>query len=429
MAVLKQLLATFLVVLIAAMVWISLDETPGRYLLAEDSPLPGALRPAVAAIARAPEAGPVGATPQRGGTQGLAPLVVVDAAIPDVTRDRLRAVGTGEARRSVAIFPQDSGIVTQVAFRPGQDVAEGELLARLDDRDQRLAVERAEIALAAAEEQFARYQRLGASASVTTVQIDEMRRAADTARLDLRAAELALDRRSIVSPIDGRIGLAGVETGSLIGTQTLVATVDDRTELKLVFHAPEAFLPDLSIGHPVEATPTTRNGRVYQGEISAIDSRIDETSRTIRVEAAIDNAADELRPGMSFSVEVAFAGQEFLSVDPLAVQWERSGAFVWALRGETAHKAPIRIVERNVERILVASDAIGAGDAVIVEGVQSLREGISVRVRNPLPVPAAEDVPSAGLPEAMGDGTPLADEPAGPGQRADAEGPNSEFAR
>lgn len=422
MGFLKQALVAAVVLVLAGALWLRFDRASGDYLASSSSPLPESLRPLVAAIA--PAGGPrtiAPTTPRTG--ERPAPLVVVDAARADVTRQRLQALGTGEAERAVAVYPDAAGIVTEIAFEPGERVSAGQVLARLENDNERLALDRARIALRAAEQQVERYRALSSSAAITAVQIEEVERALQTAQLDLRAAEIALERRDILAPIDGRVGLSPVNRGTLVGNQTLVATIDDRERLKVVFLAPEGFVSDLDVGMPVTARPTTRSGRSYEGEIAALDSRIDEASRTLRVEALIDNGNDDLRPGMSFSIEMDLPGEAFLSVDPLSVQWERAGPFVWVVEGDAARKASVRIIERNVDRVLLASDDLDEGDAVVVEGIQSLREGVAVRRLDrqaplPEPVDAGDPVASTNGREA---GVPDRRAAVGPGEAAAAE--------
>lgn len=392
MNLLRQILATLVFLVIVGAVWLRFDPAPGAYLLADNSPLPAAMRGVVSSLSPADDTPRVGAT-RRDGPGSSVPLVTVDRTSEDTTRDRLQAIATGEAKRSVAVYPEATGIVTEVAFEAGTQVAAGDVLLRLEDDTERLAVDRARIALEAANAQVQRFVTL--SSSVSAVQLDEARRAADNAALDLRAAEIALRRRTVVAPIDGRVGLSPLEIGALVGNQTLVATIDDREELRVIFNAPEGFASAIRQGHPVVATPTTRSGRVYEGEVTALDSRIDEASRTLRVEATIDNTSDDLRPGMSFSVELGFAGDRYLSILPLSVQWERAGSYVWRVEGTTVGKAPIRIVERNIDRVLVASDVLEANDLVVVEGAQQVRDGIEVRFTEPVAPAAAEGLPSA----------------------------------
>ena len=393
MAVLKQIAVMLIGLAVAGLVWLHFADAPGRFLLARGD-LPPFVRAAVSRISPADDPAKVGATSGRGKRDAdNAVLVVADTAVPAVTRSRLRAIGTGEAERTVAVYPEATGIVSGVNFRSGDAVEAGSVLAALQSDSERVEVDRARLALAAAQRQQKRYEALSSASSVTSAQVDEARRAADAAALDVQAAEIALAKRNIVAPISGRVGLVAIENGALVSNGTLIATVDDRSRLRVRFNAPEAFVPELAVGHKVMATPTTRSGRTFDGVISAIDSRLDAASRTLLTEALIDNADDQLRPGMSFNVEVEFPGESFLSVDPLAVQWERAGAFVWVLRADKPEKATVSIVERNVDRVLVASDTLKEGDRVVTEGAQQVREGTTLRVQEPTAVPAAPAAP------------------------------------
>ena len=397
MALLRQILASIAVLAVIAVVALWAFEAPGRFLLSHREALPAPLVRVVEAVSRG-GGDKIGATPLSTDDALSRTLVVTDPATPDRTRDRLRVIGTGQALSTVAIHPDASGLITEVRFRSGDRVQQGQVLAVLQSDAETVAVERARIALEAAQDQVRRYRALLNSNSITSVQFDEVRRAAEAAALDLRTAEINLDDRRIVAPIGGIVGLVTIEPGSYVSSDTLVATVDDRSKLKVVIEVPEAFVPEIGIGHAVTATPTTRTGRTYDGEITALDNRIDETSRTLRAEATIDNSSDILRPGMSFTVDIGFNGQEYLSVDALAIQWERAGAFVWTVAGGQARKARIDIIERNVDRVLVASESLRAGQPVVTEGVQQLREGAPVRVENPEALPdvpqAPEDVPT-----------------------------------
>ena len=114
------------------------------------------------------------------------------------------------------------------------------------------------------------------------------------------------------------------------------------------------------------------------GEISAIDSIVDRASRTLLVQGRIPNQDDLLRAGMGFSVVLSFPGESLLSIAPLAVQWSGDGPYVWMVKDGKAMQAPVDIAQRNSDAVLVRSDLLKAGDQVIVEGVQTLREGAEV---------------------------------------------------
>jgi RND family efflux transporter MFP subunit len=407
MALLKQILVTLVVLLVAAGLWVRFDSRAAPYLAG--LPLPAPLASLVAAIAPTPvkevaatgggDAASGGGRAGRGGG-GRPTIVVADRVDTSLTRNRMRAIGTGEAQRSVTVYPDVTGIIETVPFKSGDTVAVGDVLANLQDDTEEVAVERARIAIQAAEAKIERVERLQASRAITAVEVTDARRELDNARLDLRAAEVELAKRRIVAPIAGRVGIVSVDTGDLVSNQTVITTIDDRSKIKVIFFTPETFVQNLTIGAPIEAVSTARPEKVHTGVISAIDSRLDEASRTLRTEAVIDNPEDELRPGMSFAMTLVLPGETLLAVDPLSVQWERNGPIVWTIKdGNKVEKTAVRIVERNIDRVLVASETLREGDLVVVEGVQALREGGTVEIQNSaepgITPPAGEEKPLA----------------------------------
>lgn len=415
MGFLKQIFVTILVLAVAGAAYIKFDPSAGRSLLASDLPLPDPLRSAILWIA--PEAGEpapeiaTGEGQRSGGRRrgGGATMVVSAPVTTGSTRTRMRSIGTGEAARSVVVHPDNTaGIIEEVVVQSADMVEEGTVLVRLERASEELAVDRARLALEAAEDKVARFERLQKANTLSAVEVTDVTRERDNARLDLRSAEIALGKRDIRAPISGRVGIIAVDRGDLVSTDTVIATVDDREHLKVIFYTPESFVQQLAIGTPVEAVSTARPDTVYEGEITAIDSRLDEASRTLRTEARIENGSDDLRPGMSFSVSLSLEGETFLSVDPISVVWERTGPIVWKIVDGKAQKASVRIVERTIDRVLVASDDLAAGDSVVVEGLQSVREGGAVESINDGPAPdgaaPAAPVPSASTaPKSGGD--------------------------
>ncbi len=309
------------------------------------------------------------------------PGLVVAAQIQTATiNDRLSAIGTGRALDSVAVTPFASGRLTEILVTSGSLVKAGDVLARLDSDAEEIALDRSRIALEDAEARLKRIQALRSSNTATAVQVTEAELSVSNARLAVRDAELTLERRSIVAPIDGVVGILPVSVGNAVTTQTEIATIDDRTRIVVDFWAPERFAGRSSIGQPVRASSIARPDETYSGEVSAIDNRIDPQSRTLRIQARIDNTDDRLRAGMSFQVEMTFPGDTYPAVDPLAIQWGTDGAFVWAVDpGGIARRVTVRIIQRNTDSVLVAGE-FGTASAVVTEGIHSVREGAPVRV-------------------------------------------------
>jgi RND family efflux transporter MFP subunit len=309
---------------------------------------------------------------------GGVPVIVAPVR---TARDRvvLEAVGTGRAARTVTLRAEAEGRITEMALAPGRRFAEGEVLLRLDDGDERLAVARAEARLAEARRVRARYDRLSASGAAAEARLDEVATAAEIADIALAEARAALADRTLRAPFDGVAGLASVEVGDRIDTGTAIARFDDRSTLLVEFPLPEAYLARVAPGMTVTARTPAQGGRRFEGRISAIDTRIDAGTRTTTTRAAIPNAEDLLRPGASFTVRLALDGPRRPLVPELALQFSRGSLHVWRVADGRAERVAVELVRRRAGAVLV-DGPLAEGERVVVEGTQRLRPGRSVRV-------------------------------------------------
>ncbi len=308
--------------------------------------------------------------------------------------DRLQAIGTGRAAEIVAVTPFASGRLTELLVRSGSTVEAGDIIARLDAQAETIAVDRARLALEDAEARLDRINQLRASNTATLVQVTEQQLAVENARLALRDAELDLARREIEAPISGVVGILPVSVGNYVTSTTEIASIADRSSILVDFWAPERYAGAIEVGAPIEASLIARPNEVFRGQVTAIDNHVDATSRTLRVEATIENPSDALRGGMSFQVRMSFPGETFPAVDPLTVQWGTDGAFIWTVENGVARRTPVRVVQRNTDSILIAAE-VEPGMLVVSEGIHLVREGGDVRIAQrrgePGPIlPAAE---------------------------------------
>jgi RND family efflux transporter MFP subunit len=327
---------------------------------------------------------------QRGG--GLQQAVVASTVTEETINDRLSAIGTGRAKQSVVVTPYASGRMTEMLVTSGSTVRAGDVLARLDAEAERIAVDRARFALDDALAKQERVKQLRASNTATNVQVTEAALAVDNARLALRDAELSLERRSITAPIAGVVGILPVAAGNYVSATTEIARIDDRSSILVDFFVPERYASLVQVGMTLSAASVARPGEAYRGKISALDNRIDDQSRTLQVQALLDNPDDRLRAGMSFQVAMEFPGDVYPAVDPLAVQWGTSGAYVWLVRDGKAARTDVKVIQRNTDTVLVQA-AIVPGDVVVTEGVHAVRNGAPVtiaRTDSPEPVAPAE---------------------------------------
>lgn len=308
---------------------------------------------------------------------------VVTARVSEQARaDRITAIGDGRARRSVTVRSSAVGTITELPIASGHYVQAGAIIAHLQDEAEKIALEQAEIEYENADTEAKRIAQLETSGAVTEVRLRESQLALRSAELAVRQARFDLSQRQITAPISGWVGIIDLEEGDRVNAQDVLVTITDRSDILIDFRVPERVVGQIAVGQPIIATPLGQPGTELQGEISVIDSVVDRASRTLLVQGRVPNDADLLRAGMAFSVNLSFPGETLLSIAPLAVQWSSDGPFVWVVRDGKVAQATVEIVQRNSDAVLVRAEGLGPDDAVVTEGVQSLRDGAEVSPRS-----------------------------------------------
>jgi membrane fusion protein (multidrug efflux system) len=307
--------------------------------------------------------------------------VVAEAVSIEQRRTRIEAVGTARARRSVSVFAETAGEVVSVDFQPGDRVEAGAVLVALDSREEELALELAEVRYAEARRLLNRYATAndGVALTVPETTVDAATTTLESARIERDRARLALERRFVTAPFSGYVGITDVDAGDRIEPTTEITTLDDRGALLVSFDVPEVFVGRVNIGDPVAIEVWSADRTRAEGRVVDLGSRVDPVSRAFVARAEVPNPGDMLRPGMSFRVQLDLLNGEFPVVPEVAVQWGADGAYVWSVQEGRARRVPVRLVQRVPGKVLVEGP-LGREDRVVAEGVQSMREGVGVRL-------------------------------------------------
>lgn len=311
---------------------------------------------------------------------GKATPVITDVVRELALTDRITAIGDGRAKHSVTVRSNAVGVITDLTLTAGSYVDAGTVLAKLQDEAQQIALEQAQIKLEDARNEEARVKRLQNTGAVSEVRLRETEVAMRSAELAVRQAEFDLSLRQVISPISGWVGIIDVEEGDRVNAQDVLATITDRSDILIDFRVPERVVSKIKTGQEITITPLGQRNVTLTGEISAIDSVVDRASRTLLVQGRVMNANDLLRAGMAFSVSISFSGETLLSIAPLTLQWSSDGPFVWIVRDGKAVQVAVSIIQRNSDSILVSSGDLTAGELIILEGMQTLRNGSDVNV-------------------------------------------------
>ena len=380
----RQFIASLIVIAAAAAAWVFLVPGSTATLASYGIVLPFAPAPTATPAEGQAQARPGGQRPGGGAPGGpggrgftrQTNVVTTPVTMATINTD-LSAVGEATAARLVTVTSPSGGTLDEVLVRPGQTVKAGDVIARLDADAEQIDYDRAKLAADDANATLARTEGLASSSLVATTALTAAQLAVNNANLELRTAEVALERRTITSPIDGTLGLINVTPGNYVAAQTAVATIADTSSVLIDFWVPERFAAAVVPGGAVTVSAVAIPGSAFAGEVSAVDNRIDAASRTLQVQAEIPNENNALRAGMSFSVKLAFPGETYAAVNPLAILWSAEGSYVWKYDGGKATKVMAEIVQRNSDGVLVRAD-LAPGDAIITEGILQLSEGADV---------------------------------------------------
>lgn len=362
----------------AVAVPVSARFVPGTHPWLDRIGLLGPLTTAGVVPVEEPEDGRPGQGARGGGEVPVMALPVENRALQDI----LSVIGSGQGAQSAELAFGVTGRLIEIPVAPGDRVEAGAVIAQLDAAGAQLSVDRARLVLEDAQRTVDRLDQLAQSGTATSLQRQEAELALRTAELELKISERTLADHQLLAPIPGFVGLIEPQPGDLVTPSTVITRIEDRSTLVLDFRVPERLSSMIRSGDTVSTTAVSVPDSTVEGRITAVDNRVDEESRTLRVKASIANPDDQLRAGMAFRIDLSFTGAEYPAVDPLSIQWGSDGAYVWVVREAKATRLPVGIVQRNADFVLVEGD-FAPEDLVVTEGVNLLRPGAAVTVTPP----------------------------------------------
>lgn len=341
--------------------------------------------------------------PGRWGDTGAAIPVRVQPAMKENFTLQLKALGTVTAYNTVNVRSRVEGELVKVLFEEGQQVKAGDLLAVIDPRPFEVALQQAEGALLENQAQLKnaqidlqRYRGLYAEDSIAKQTLDtqealvnQYQGSIKRYQADVANAKLNLQFTQITAPISGRLGLRQVDIGNLIsgGDSNPLVVITATDPISVVFTLPEGDLPSVlrqvNQGKRlvVEAWDRGERTKLAVGELESLDNQIDTATGTVKLKARFDNAEGMLFPNQFVNVRLQVETLENALVIPsAAVQFGNSGTFVFSLDDEDKIRIlNIVVAAGDGERTLVGS-GVEAGQRLVIEGTDRLREGSSVTV-------------------------------------------------
>lgn len=312
----------------------------------------------------------------------------------------LEGIGTVQPFNSVTVRVRVDGELQLIAFREGQTVKAGDLLARVDPRPFEAQLAQAEAKKAQDEALLANARRdlernLNLKEYASRQQVDTQRAQVAQYEAQIRADQAVIDSirvqlgyTTITAPIDGRIGMRSVDQGNIVRTSDTggLASITQIQPIAVVFTLPEKTLPAILAAQAagaVRVVALDREGRATLGEgtLSVIDNQIDSTTGTIRLKAEFANDPQRLWPGQFVAVRLLAETKRNATVVPSTVVLRGpQGTFAYVITAEQTVEQRAIKVGRIEEGKALIEDGLAPGERVVVDGQYRLQPGSRVTV-------------------------------------------------
>lgn len=315
----------------------------------------------------------------------------------------LEGIGSAVALQSVAVRPQVDGRIDKIFFEEGKPVKAGEVLAQIDPRPFKIALQQAQANLARDRAtldnhrgNLARLEKLAAGRFVSAQDVENQRalvRTAEAAILgdeaEIERAKLDLSYARITSPVDGIPGIRLIDPGNFVRAGDAgIVIVTQLDPIAVVFSLPQddltAIAGELAAHGTLPVVAYDREGvaELSRGELRVIDNQVVSSTATIRLKAVFPNEQKKLWPNLFVKTRLLLeTRKDALAIPSVAIQRGPRGPFVYVVGpDQTAQPRPVK-VELALDELTVVADGVEVGDQVVTEGQNQLRPGSKVQVR------------------------------------------------
>jgi membrane fusion protein (multidrug efflux system) len=304
-----------------------------------------------------------------------ATLVNTQIVSPSSLVRQVTSLGTALANESVQIVTNNSDYLTALHINEGQRVEKGQLIAQLNDVEERARVAELSASLLDQKRQLDRVKNLAKTQATAQSLLDEQQTRVNTTQAQLDAVKARLNEMTIRAPFSGVLGLRQVSEGAYLTSGTVLTTLDDLNQIRLEFSIAEYYLAQLKPGMTVNSSSVAYPGKLFTGQIKAIDTRLDPVTRSVKVHALVPNEQLELRPGMLLNVSVTLDELQALQISEKAIVPLQNKHYVFVVnKDNSVTQTEVQLGQRMPGLVEIVS-GLNAGDEVVIEGTTKIRSG------------------------------------------------------
>ena len=317
------------------------------------------------------------------------PVAAAEARREDVPQ-HLQAIGSLVAVHQVTVTSEVGGLVTAISFQPGATVKEGDLLVQLDDRPEQADLRNFQAQARYAQLTLGRSRDLVARQNAAQATVDLNQNQLDQASANIAKTQAMIAQKQIRAPFAGKLGIRQVDLGQYLNPGGAIVTLTDLDQLYVNLTLPEQNRSLLVIGQTVDVSVDAYPGKSFQARLTAMEPQINVETRTIKLQATLENPQHLLLPGMFANARVVLPPEVgVVTVPATAVDYTLYGDSVFLIQqdGKDDKGNPVLKVvrtfvktgERFDDRVAILT-GVKPGDRVAASGQIRLNSGDAVTI-------------------------------------------------
>ena len=319
---------------------------------------------------------------------------------------QIEAVGSLRAVKGSDLSLEVSGVVDSISFNSGDDVEEGAVLLKLRSEDDAAKLESLQATADLNQIIYDRDQKQFKIQAVSQANIDTDVANLKNAKAQVAQQQAILDKKTLRAPFAGHLGIRAVDLGQFLSAGTAIVTLQALDPIFLDFFVPQQSVAQIRIGQTVAVKIDAYKDQAFDGEIAAINPRVDASSRNVQIRATLKNADRKLIPGMYATVDIATgAPQHYVTLPQTAITYNPYGDTVYIVdsKGADAGGKPTLIARQTFvttgatrgDQVAILK-GVNDGDMVVTAGQIKLHNGSTVLIDNSI-APTADAAPNVPL--------------------------------
>lgn len=283
------------------------------------------------------------------------------------------------ANEEVELRSEVSGKITKILFKEGSFVNKGDLLVKINDADLQAQLRKAESKVKLSAEKEARQKQLRDGNLISQEEYDNTLGELNVNQADFDLIKAQIDKTEIKAPFSGIVGLRSVSEGSYVTTSTVIARLQNFSNLKVDFSIPERYSASVKNGDELEFK-ISGSTNLFKAKVYAIDPKIDPGTRTLKIRAVCSSSYKELVPGAFAEVELNLKQiNDAILIPTVAIVPELKGQSVYLYKNGVSVPQKVEVGIRDAERVQITS-GLSKGDTVITSGILQIRPNTKVKI-------------------------------------------------